>query len=70
MMTKYEITKSHYCGDCLHYRRHYICWEGDFFPLKYGHCVFPRRKKRTPENTCPHWVLTDGKYNVPAKKCP
>ena len=54
-----------HCQNCLYYRRHYICREGYFFPLDYGHCIFPRRKKRPPDAICPHWTLTDGRHNVP-----
>lgn len=68
----YQITGQQNCGNCLYYRRHYICREGAFYSLSYGHCIFPRLKKRPPNAACPHWAPADGRHNVPgdAKKDP
>lgn len=35
------------CGNCQNFRLHYIKYSrGNYSPLKYGHCVKPRCKKR------------------------
>lgn len=68
----YQITGQQNCGNCLYYRRHYICREGAFYSLSYGHCILPPAKKRPPYAACPHWAPADGRHNVPgdAKKDP
>ena len=45
------------CGNCTPFRLHYIrqAW-GRYDALSYGHCVYPRCKKReTAHPACPHW---------------
>lgn len=55
-MKGYEALPIERCGTCKHFRRHYIrVEEGYYLPLLYGHCVFPKRKKRRDEERCPHW---------------
>ena len=34
------------CKDCIHYRQHYIKFGRSYRPIAYGHCVYPRLKKR------------------------
>ena len=54
-MPLYEKLPAAVCGTCRHFRLHYICREGTYLPLLYGHCVFPRSKARSVTQTCPHW---------------
>ena len=50
-MKGYTIQEAKICGNCAHFRLHY-----DFYlPLRCGHCVHPRRKRRRSEETCPLW---------------
>lgn len=59
-MKGYEALPVEQCGTCEHFRRHYIRREGDFYiPLDYGHCVYPRSKKRRAEERCPRWRAAD-----------
>ena len=44
------------CGGCVHFRRHYIKIGNCYCPIAYGHCVYPRKKKRTQSDTCPNWT--------------
>ena len=56
-MPAYEKHPAALCGDCAHFRRHYIRMEeGRYDPLAYGHCVCPRLKPRTQDQTCRHWT--------------
>ena len=51
--------EEHVCGNCVHFRLHYSRqpW-GRYDALSYGHCVYPRCKKRkTGQPACPHWQL-------------
>lgn len=48
------------CGACAHFRRHYVLRDGKYFPLAYGHCVFPRRKDRAEGQSCPRWAVSSG----------
>lgn len=60
-MKGYEALPVEQCGNCKHFRRHYIRCEGDhYYPISYGHCVFPRIKKRREEERCPHWSPAEG----------
>ena len=45
------------CGNCAHFRLHYIrLAKGRYHALRYGHCVYPRRKQREAfRPACPHW---------------
>ncbi len=44
------------CGNCKHFRQHYIrSYRGCCSPIKYGHCVHPKLKKRRAEEHCPCW---------------
>lgn len=57
----YQITGQQNCGNCLYYRRHYICREGAFYSLSYGHCIFPRLKSGCPMLPAPIGrLLTEG----------
>ena len=57
----YQITGQQNCGNCLYYRRHYICREGAFYSLSYGHCIFPRLKSGRPMLPAPIGrLLTEG----------
>ncbi len=34
------------CGDCKHFRQHYIKFEKTYREIQHGHCMLPRRKAR------------------------
>ena len=34
------------CESCKHFRMHYIKRDDSYYPIHYGHCVYPRLKKR------------------------
>lgn len=55
-MKGYEALPVERCGTCAHFRRHYVRFGGAYyFPISYGHCVYPRPKKRREEERCPYW---------------
>lgn len=55
-MKGYEALPVERCGTCAHFRRHYIrVGEGYYIPILYGHCVYPKSKRRRDEERCPHW---------------
>lgn len=55
-MKGYEALTVERCGTCIHFRRHYIrIGEEHYNPIAYGHCVYPRSKKRRDEEHCPRW---------------
>lgn len=55
-MPCYSTRDTEVCGNCIHFRQHYVKWGIDYYhPLQYGHCTFPRTKKREAGDTCPHW---------------
>ena len=55
-MPPYIKRESKRCGNCVHFRQHYIKRGKDYyFPLEYGHCTFPRNKSRETGDTCSHW---------------
>ncbi len=55
-MKGYEALPVESCGNCVHFRRHYIRVAEDCYrPISYGHCVCPRLKKRRTEECCPYW---------------
>lgn len=54
-MKLYEKNPVDCCGNCVHFRRHYVLRDGYYMPLLYGHCVFPRLKDRREDGTCPHF---------------
>ena len=44
------------CQDCKHFRQHYIKLGKSYQAIMYGHCVFPRLKKReSDEKACEHY---------------
>ena len=44
------------CGSCWHFRTHYVERSGRFWPIRAGHCVYPRCKPRACDTpACPHW---------------
>lgn len=44
------------CKTCKHFRQHYIKFGRSYREITYGHCVFPRLKKReTSERACEHY---------------
>ena len=56
MKKGYEALDAERCGGCRHFHRHYVKWGDDGYrPVDYGHCVYPRLKKRRTDETCPHW---------------
>lgn len=36
------------CLNCQHYCQHYILRYGNFVPIHYGHCIYPRLKNTAP----------------------
>ena len=40
------MSKNNTCGECKHFRLHYIKFGRSYRALHYGHCVYPRLKKR------------------------
>ena len=55
-MKGYEALPVERCGACAHFRRHFVrIADGFYSPLSYGHCVYPKSKKRREEEHCPHW---------------
>lgn len=55
-MPAYQKVFEKHCGDCAHFRKHYIKQGCCYRPLIYGHCVFPRLKPRKETDQCPHWI--------------
>lgn len=44
------------CATCKHFRQHYIKFGRRYSPISYGHCVYPRLKKRETDNkACEHY---------------
>ena len=59
-MSGYEVFYVETCGSGKHFRRHYIRLDDDdYLPLHYGHCVYPRLKKRRAEEYCAYWTPTE-----------
>ena len=59
-MKGYEALPVEQCGTCAHFRRHYIRMAGNcYFPISYGHCVYPARKKRREEECCSYWCAAN-----------
>ena len=57
-MKGYTPQKTRFCGNCAHFRQHYVRCEDEgeaYAPLSYGHCVYPALKRRCSEETCPLW---------------
>ena len=55
-MPPYSAQEEAVCGGCAHFRRHYIKLGQEYHAIAYGHCVYPRSKKRTQSDTCPNWT--------------
>jgi len=50
------MTEESTCQTCKHFRQHYIKFGKSYRAISYGHCVYPRLKKReslTP--ACEHY---------------
>ncbi len=44
------------CGSCKHFRQHYIKFGRRYLEIAYGHCVYPRLKRRnTQAKACEHF---------------
>lgn len=44
------------CKDCKHFRQHYVKINRKYTELFYGHCVYPRLKKReTTSKACQYF---------------
>lgn len=55
------------CGQCGHFRRHYVLDEQSCTAVCCGHCVFPRVKNRRPDTpSCQYFVAEERK--LPAHK--
>ena len=37
------------CGNCKHFRQHYIKFGRSYIEIFYGHCVYPMLKKRNSD---------------------
>ena len=44
------------CGTCKYFAQHYRKWGKGYHEVDCGHCKYPRIKKRTKDQTCPHWA--------------
>ncbi len=63
-MKGYRALPEECCGSCKYFRLHYIRQsEGFYSALNYGHCVYPRLKKRCTEEHCLHWEAKETEYN-------
>lgn len=66
-MADYTAMDAAVCGSCAHFRRHYIkLSETHYTPLTYGHCIYPRLKKRSAESACPQWAPKPQEETSPA----
>ena len=45
----------HICATCAHFIPHYVRSSSRYIPLYMGHCMYPRIKSRSVEQTCPRW---------------
>lgn len=55
-MTQLDIVERNTCEMCRHFRVHYIRSGNRYIKLNYGHCVYPRRKKRNADKAaCEHY---------------
>lgn len=43
------------CATCAHFMLHYIQSSGHYIPIYAGHCVYPRIKNRSCDQTCANW---------------
>ena len=48
------------CGTCKYFGQHYRKWGKGYHEVDCGHCKYPRIKKRTKDQTCPHWTPREG----------
>ena len=48
------------CGTCKYFPQHYRKWGRGYHEVDCGHCKYPRIKKRTKDQTCPHWAPREG----------
>lgn len=55
-MPVFDIVELECCGTCRHFRRHYVRMGEVYSALQYGHCVYPRQKRRAAEDGCPRWA--------------
>ena len=55
-MPSYIAQDAAVCGSCAHFRQPFVQTGTAFAPIDYGHCVYPRLKKRTMGETCPYWA--------------
>lgn len=58
-----------FCGNCAHYRQHYIlskaCCEG----VNCGHCVYPRLKHRKPnDKVCTNYQYRNNPPGLPNRQ--
>ena len=54
------------CGNCRHFRLHYIKAGYRYAPIRYGHCVFPRLKQRNTDSAaCSHFKPRKEEKNPP-----
>ena len=56
VLNRIPYQQDYLCGDCAHYRPHYVKTGDRYFPIHQGHCVFPRTKPRREDEHCPHWA--------------
>lgn len=51
------------CANCKYYHQHYVrssATYGGYVACYSGHCVYPRIKKRMPEQHCQHFTEREG----------
>ena len=51
-----QTSRETVCGTCAHFYKHYIKRGKRYYPLIFGHCVFPRFKDRKETDHCPYWT--------------
>ena len=50
------------CKDCTHFRQHYVKFGERYGPIWYGHCVYPRLKRRESASpACEHFQAKPNK---------
>ncbi len=63
--SRYVVVEQQCCRTCAHYRQHYVLSQGGRpYPLWYGHCTAPRRKRREPDELCEYWKEIEPERNA------
>ena len=57
------------CGECAHFRQHYVLSSQRCTPVNCGHCSYPRLKRRTPDTlACVHFALRESPPDLPERE--